>query len=94
MPPPPPNQVIYATYPAGLTTRALPTLLDYGALTNGDDGNDTATAAYAMEVTKIRMYTEEDDRRYQKNGATSSIIAACCKRIFIVFSVSASICHK
>lgn len=59
MPPPPPNQIIYATYPQGVEQ---PTLFDpfwlSGELNTQLTTNDIAQAAYEMRVVNYELYTE------------------------------------
>lgn len=59
MPPPPPNQIIYATYPQGVE---LPTLYEpfwlSGELKTEITTNDIAQAAYEMRVVSYELYTE------------------------------------
>ena len=58
MPPPPPNQIVYATYPEGFELDALydPKWVS-GLLQTTLTEGDTATAAYAMTVNSISEYT-------------------------------------
>lgn len=57
MPPPPPNQIIYAAYPKGFK---LKTLYDpfwiTGVLKTSLTDNDMATSAYSIEVNSIQPY--------------------------------------
>lgn len=59
MPPPPPNQIIYATYPQGVEQ---PTLYEpfwlSGELKTEITTNDIAQAAYEMRVVSYELYTE------------------------------------
>lgn len=59
MPPPPPNQIIYAIYPQGLEQ---PTLYEpfwlSGELKTQVTTNDIAQAAYEMRVVSYELYTE------------------------------------
>jgi hypothetical protein len=61
LPPPAPNQIIYVKYAKGL---ALKTLYDpfwiYGTLKTSTVENDTATAAYSIDMASYKDYTEED----------------------------------
>lgn len=60
VPPPPPNQIIYAKYPKGLKLTALydPFWIT-GTLKATLTENDMATSAYAIEMTGYEAYTEE-----------------------------------
>lgn len=57
VPPPPPNQIVFANYPAGLT---LDNLYDpfwvSGTLKTTLTENEVATSAYALKVDKIESY--------------------------------------
>ena len=65
MPPPPPNQVIYGSYPEGLAMVDLyQPFWIAGELNVETIKNDTATSAYTMQVDEISIFTEEDDRNY------------------------------
>ncbi len=59
MPPPPPNQIIYAEYEPGMRLEALydPFWIN-GTLTTNMVENDMATAAYSLTVSAIEPYTE------------------------------------
>ena len=59
MPPPPPNQIIYAEYEPGIRLDALydPFWIS-GTVFTALVENDMATAAYSMSVTSIEPYTE------------------------------------
>lgn len=59
VPPPPPNQIIYAEYEAGLKLKSLhePFWLS-GVLSTKLIENDTATAAYTIKVERIELYLE------------------------------------
>lgn len=59
MPPPPPNQIIYAQYEPGIRLEALydPFWIS-GTLSTILIENDLATAAYSMNVTAIEPYSE------------------------------------
>ena len=59
MPPPPPNQIIYAEYEPGIRLEALydPFWIE-GKLSTTLVENDMATAAYSIDVVKISPYTE------------------------------------
>ena len=85
LPPPPPNQVIYATHSKGIEQKELyqPYWIS-GVLKTVIVENETATSAYQMDVDAIRMYTEEDDQKYsemqqaqeaeaQANGQTQDV---------------------
>ena len=60
VPPPPPNQIIHVKYAQGLE---LKTLYDpfwiYGILKTSTVENDTATAAYTIDMASYEDYTEE-----------------------------------
>jgi hypothetical protein len=60
LPPPPPNQIIYAEYKQGIKLESLydPFWIE-GILTTTLIENDTATAAYAITVDHFEPYTEE-----------------------------------
>lgn len=60
LPPPPPNQIIYAEYDKGLQLESLyePFWIS-GQLSTTMIENDTATAAYAIKVERVELYTEE-----------------------------------
>lgn len=59
VPPPPPNQIIHVSYPEGFTLRNLYDPFWFsGVLTTELIENDMATAAYALEVHSIEVYTE------------------------------------
>ncbi len=59
VPPPPPNQIIFGSYPQGL---ALADLSDafgvQGTLRTTQTENETALAAYAIDIDKIEIYAE------------------------------------
>ena len=57
MPPPPPNQIIYASYPEGLTLKTLyePFWIS-GELRTRLIENETATAAYSLKVELWEPY--------------------------------------
>lgn len=57
VPPPPPNQIIYARYPKGFTLESLsqPFWL-FGTLETTVVENDTATSAYSITVEKVEPY--------------------------------------
>lgn len=59
VPPPPPNQIIYAEYDKGFKLESLyePFWLS-GVLSTTLIENDTATAAYAIKVDRMEPYTE------------------------------------
>jgi len=60
LPPPPPNQTIFVDYPQGLKLES--TYDAYwisGIITTSIVENDMATAAYAIEMHDIEIYTEE-----------------------------------
>jgi len=60
MPPPPPNQIVYAEHDAGFPLQSVyePFWLS-GRLSTTMTENDVATAAYAIAVDRIEPYTEE-----------------------------------
>lgn len=60
LPPPPPNQIIYAKYEPGIQLEALyaPFWIE-GTIYTKLVENDTAIAAYSMQVDAIYEYTEE-----------------------------------
>lgn len=59
VPPPPPNQIIHVKYPEGFALRNLYDPFWFsGVLTTELIENDMATAAYALEVHSIEVYTE------------------------------------
>lgn len=59
VPPPPPNQIIYAEYDQGFELESLydPFWIS-GTLRTTLIENDTATAAYAIKVDSIELYTD------------------------------------
>lgn len=61
VPPPPPNQLIYAKYPQGLTQKEFyePVWLSGTAKVETTE-NDMGTAAYSMTVDKVEVYIEEE----------------------------------
>lgn len=59
VPPPPPNQIIYASYDQGMTLEALyDAFWISGTLQTTMTENDTATSAYSIAVEAIEPYTE------------------------------------
>jgi hypothetical protein len=60
VPPPPPNQIIFVSYPNGLK---LDSLYDpfwvSGILKTSVVENETATASYTMQVQSYEIYAEE-----------------------------------
>ena len=60
VPPPPPNQIIYVKYPQGFKLEELyyPFWLS-GMLKTSLVENDMATAAYAMDVKYLGLYSED-----------------------------------
>jgi len=60
LPPPPPNQIIYATFPKGLQLEALydPFWIE-GVMSTTLIENDVATAAYSMAVLSYEPYSED-----------------------------------
>lgn len=65
MPPPPPNQIIYAEYEPGIRLEALydPFWIT-GTLSTSLVENDTATAAYSMSVSIIEPYTDTNSQEW------------------------------
>lgn len=62
LPPPPPNQIIYASYPAGLTIDDLETPYWVEAkIFTQQQTNDMATAAYSATVHQFYPFKEGDD---------------------------------
>lgn len=60
LPPPPPNQTIFVKYPKGIKLESLyDAYWVSGILKTALVENDTATAAYSMEVYALDFYTEE-----------------------------------
>ena len=60
VPPPPPNQIIYASYPIGFTLEELYHPFWFtGVLNTSTVENDVATAAYSMNVNYLEAYKEE-----------------------------------
>ncbi|MDD2942394.1 MAG: DUF3299 domain-containing protein [bacterium] len=61
VPPPPPNQLIYAKYPQGLKQKEFyePVWLS-GTVKVETTENDMGTAAYSMTVEKVEVYVEEE----------------------------------
>ncbi|WP_372879356.1 DUF3299 domain-containing protein [Spongiibacter marinus] len=59
VPPPPPNQIIYAEYDKGFVLESLydPYWIS-GVLTTSLTENDTATSAYSIKVERVEPYTE------------------------------------
>lgn len=62
LPPPPPNQIIYASYPPGLSIDDLqmPYWIE-GTLATKQETNDLATAAYSATVDKLYQFQAGDD---------------------------------
>lgn len=59
VPPPPPNQIIFAAYKPGLTLEALyDAFWISGTLQTTLTENDTATSAYSIDIDGIEPYTE------------------------------------
>lgn len=59
VPPPPPNQIIYAAYDQGMTLEALyDAFWISGTLQTTLTENDTATSAYSIAIDAIEAYTE------------------------------------
>lgn len=63
MPPPPPNQIIYAEYEPGIRLEALydPFWIE-GTLSTTLVENDMATAAYSINVSSIEPYVETNEQ--------------------------------
>ncbi|GHF00693.1 DUF3299 domain-containing protein [Thalassotalea profundi] len=60
LPPPPPNQTIFVKYPKGVKLESLyDAYWVSGILKTTLVENETATAAYSMEVYALDLYTEE-----------------------------------
>lgn len=61
LPPPPPNQIIYATYDKGISVENLevPYWME-GVITTKQESNDMATAAYSAKVDKLYLFKEGD----------------------------------
>jgi hypothetical protein len=60
LPPPPPNQTIFVNYPQGLKLESLyDAYWISGVIKTSLVENDTATAAYSMEMYAFELYTEE-----------------------------------
>lgn len=60
LPPPPPNQTIFVNYPKGLKLESLyDAYWVSGIIKTSLVENDTAIAAYSMDVHAIELYTEE-----------------------------------
>lgn len=59
MPPPPPNQILYAEYDKGMTQESLydPVWIS-GVLSTSLIENETATAAYTIKVDRLEPYTD------------------------------------
>ena len=61
VPPPPPNQILFVDYPAGLQLENLyDPLWISGVLSASVVENDLATAAYTLEMEYSEEYTEDD----------------------------------
>lgn len=62
VPPPPPNQMIFAAYQQGMT---LDTLYDAfwvsGTLSTSLTENDTAVSAYSINIDEIELYEEQQE---------------------------------
>ena len=61
MPPPPPNQIIYAEYPKGFKLESLyePFWMS-GTMRTSLTENEMATSAYAMTVDRLDPYEDEE----------------------------------
>lgn len=60
LPPPPPNQTIYVNYPKGLKLESLyDAYWISGIIKTSLVENDTAIAAYSMEMHAFELYTDE-----------------------------------
>ncbi len=60
VPPPPPNQIIYISYPQGIERPGLPDpFWVSGVLKTTLVENEMATSAYSMEVEQVERYREE-----------------------------------
>ena len=60
LPPPPPNQTIFVNYPQGLKLESLyDAYWISGVIKTSLVENDTATAAYSMEMHAFELYAEE-----------------------------------
>jgi len=59
VPPPPPNQIIFAAYENGMSLEALyDAFWISGTLQTSFTENDTATSAYSIAIDSIELYTE------------------------------------
>lgn len=59
LPPPPPNQIIYAAYDQGITVEALyDAFWISGTLQTSLTENDTASSAYSISIDAVEPYTE------------------------------------
>lgn len=62
LPPPPPNQIIYATYPKGIRVEVLEDAYWIEAiLTTEQQTNELATAAYSAKVEQLYPFKEGDE---------------------------------
>lgn len=62
LPPPPPNQIIYASYPTGLAIDDLETpYWIEGKISTQQTINEMATAAYSATVDKLYPFKPDDD---------------------------------
>lgn len=61
VPPPPPNQIIYASYDKGVVLEKLydPVWL-YGRISTDEITNDMATAAYSIKIDKVTEFKPTD----------------------------------
>jgi len=59
VPPPPPNQIIFAAYEEGMSLEALyDAFWIRGTLQTSLTENDTASSAYSIAIDSIELYTE------------------------------------
>lgn len=60
VPPPPPNQIIFANYPEGLKLESLyQPFWFFGTLSTTLTENEIATAAYSMHLSRIEIYDDD-----------------------------------
>lgn len=59
VPPPPPNQIVYVSYPEGLAVESIqePFVVE-GRLNTTITSNDTALSAYSIEAANVKLYEE------------------------------------
>lgn len=73
MPPPPPNQIIYAEYEPGIKLEALyDAFWINGKLSTTLIKNDMATAAYSIFVADIELYTETASQEWDELAESGS----------------------